>query len=78
MVDAVANVAPARSSMIWAYMCLALRNTESRGRSVVPNILLRMRALRFILATSFGFVELMMIPTCVFVEARRSLMCFPA
>jgi len=31
-----------------------------------------------ILATSFGFVELMMIPTCVFVEARRSLMCFPA
>ena len=60
--EAAAKVVPAVSLMICAYMCRALLKTVSRGRAGVPEIDLRMRALRLIRAGFFGFVELMMIP----------------
>src|SRR6266545_267341 len=41
------RVLPVVSSTSWAYMCLRLLYTVSRGRSGVPESFLRMRALRF-------------------------------
>jgi len=41
---AEARVRPATSSMIWAEMCLLVRETATRGRSAVPERRRRMRA----------------------------------